>query len=168
MVGAPHDLPGIAVIVDMQSPRQRLEADAQAAARGAFAEFMKIGGGAVDAPERGRLYVAADQQQVGLQLLHHIEFALGAREIAGALRLGHALEIAERLECADLEAEIAAELPDVAWASAERQKVILENLDRVEAGGGDGAQLFVECAAERDGGDRALGHANPSLEGDRR
>src|ERR1700722_9692937 len=129
MVGAPHDLPGIAIVVDMPSPGQRLETDTQAAARGLFAQFVKIGGGAIDAAERGRQNVAADQQQIGLQFLHHVEFAFGARKIAGALRLGHALEIAKRLERANLEAEIAAELADVAGTSAERQEVILENFD---------------------------------------
>src|ERR1700730_12186660 len=120
VVGASHDLPGIAIIVDVQSPAERLEADAQTAPGSQLAEFAKIGGGPIDSSERGRGNIAAYQQQVGLQFLHHVEFAFGPRKIAGALRLGHALEIAERLERANLKAEIAAQLADVARASAKR------------------------------------------------
>ena len=80
-------------------------------------------------------------------------------KVAGALRLGHALEIAKRLERANGQPKVAAELPDVAGTAVERQKVVLENLDRVEAGAGDGAQLFIERTAQRDGSDRAFGHA---------
>ena len=52
-----------------------------------------------------------------LQLFHQREFAFGARKIAAALRLRHAFEIAERLEGADLQTEIAAHLADIARAS---------------------------------------------------
>ena len=83
MVGAPHDLPGVAVVVDMPAPGQRLESDAQAAARGQLAEFAKIVGGAVDAAERNWRYVAADQQQIGPKLLHQVELALGSRKSCG-------------------------------------------------------------------------------------
>ena len=84
---------------------------------------------------------------------------LRARKIAPALRLGHALEIAKRLERANGKAKVAAEPPDVAGAAVERQQVVLENLDLVEAGAGDGAQLFIERTAQRDRGDREFGHA---------
>ena len=163
VVGAPHDLPGVAVVVDVTSPGERLIADAQAARGGAFAQFAEIGGRAVDAAERGRRDIAADQHQVGLQFLHQVELALGAGEVAGALRLRHALEITEWLEGADRKPEIPAHLADVARAAAERQQIVLENLDGVEAGGGDRAQLFVERAAERNRGDRALVHAAVSV-----
>src|SRR5262245_32152583 len=42
VVRAPHDLPGIAVIVDVTSPCKRLEANAQAALRCPFTELVKI------------------------------------------------------------------------------------------------------------------------------
>ena len=76
----------------------------------------------------------ADQQQIGAELLHQVELALGAGKVARPLRLRHALEIAERLERADLEIEVLAQLCDVARACAERQQIVLENLDRVEPG----------------------------------
>ena len=116
VVGAAHDLPGVAIVVDMAAPGQRLEADAQAARRRQFAQRAEIRGRAVDPAQRGRRNIAADQQQIGPQFLHQVELAFGACKIAGALRLGHALEIAKRLERADLKAEIAAEPSDVARA----------------------------------------------------
>jgi len=62
MVRAAHYLPGIAVVVDMAPPSQRLEADAQLAFGRALAEFMKIGRAAINAAERVGRYVAANQQ----------------------------------------------------------------------------------------------------------
>src|ERR1700730_14685456 len=120
VVGASHDLPCIAIIVDMPSPGEGLEADAQTAPGSQLAEITKIGGGPIDSSERVRRNVAAYQQQVGLQFLHHVKFAFGPRKIARTLRLGHTLEIAERLERANLKADIATEPPDVARASAKR------------------------------------------------
>ncbi len=163
VVGAAHDLPCIAIIVYMPSPCERFEADTQAAPGSQFAKLAKIGDGPVNTPERGRGYIAADQQQVGLQFQHHVEFPFGPGKIAGALRLGHAFEIAKRLERANGETVIAAKLADVPGAAVKRQQVILENLDGVEPRGGNGAQLFIEGAAERDGGDRTPGHAIGSM-----
>src|SRR5258708_37445781 len=108
MIGAAHDLPGVAVVVDMPAPGQRLVADAKTPRPRAFAEVVEIRRGAIDAAERGRLDAAADQKKVGAKLLHQVEFALGAHEAARALRLGHALEIAEPLERAESQAEIPA------------------------------------------------------------
>ncbi|MFK4519917.1 hypothetical protein ABIF20_007282 [Bradyrhizobium japonicum] len=134
MIGAAHDLPGVAVVVDMAAPGQRLIADAQAALGRTLAELAKIVRGAIDAAERGGRDVGADQQQVGAELLHQVELALGAGKVARPLRLRHALEIAERLECANLEIEILAQLRYLARARAERQQIVLEDLDRVEPG----------------------------------
>src|SRR5437773_167643 len=99
VIGAARDFPGVAVVADMTSPGQRLEADAQAARAGQFAELPEIRRGAINAAERGRRNIAADQQQIGLQFGHQVEFALGSCEVSGALRFGHAFEIAKRLEC---------------------------------------------------------------------
>ena len=80
MVGAAHDLPGVAVVVDVPAPGERLEADAQAALRGPLAELAEIGGGAVDAAERIGRDVAAHEQEIAAELLHDVELALGAGE----------------------------------------------------------------------------------------
>ena len=54
VIGAAHDLPGIAIVVDVAAPGQRFEADAQAARGGQFTESMEIRGRPIDSPERGR------------------------------------------------------------------------------------------------------------------
>ena len=72
-----------------------------------LAELAEVVGGAVDAAERGRRDVGADQHQVGAERLHDVELALGAVEGARALRLRHALEVAERLEDGDAQPGVA-------------------------------------------------------------
>src|ERR1700730_8168613 len=52
VVGTPYDFPGIAIVVDVASPGQRLETDAQAARSGKFAKRAEIGRRAIDAAER--------------------------------------------------------------------------------------------------------------------
>ena len=156
VIGAADDLPGVAVVVDVAAPGQRFEADTDAAGLGALAERAQVGGGAVDAAERDGGGVRADQDQVGAELAHQVELALGPVEGAGALRLGHALEVAERLEEVELEAGVADHAADLARGGVVGEEVGLEDLDAVEAGGGDGGELLGEVAADRDGGDRCL------------
>ena len=62
MVRAANHFPGVAVVVDMASPGQRLEADAQAALGRALAQFMKIRRATIDAAEQVRGNIAADKQ----------------------------------------------------------------------------------------------------------
>jgi len=155
-VGATHDLPGVAVVVDVAAPGERLVADAEAAGGGTLAEFGEVGGGAVDAAERQRRDVGADQHEVGTQLAHQVELALGALEGAGALRLRHTLEVTERLEQHDLQPVVAHQLARLARRAVEGQEVVLEDLDAVEAGGGNGGQLLLEIAGDRDGCDGGL------------
>ena len=60
-------------------------------------------------PDAVGRYVAADHQEVAAELLHDVELALGAGENPRALGVGHALEVAERLQCDDVEAELLAQ-----------------------------------------------------------
>ena len=62
MVRAAHHLPGIAVVVDMPPPGQRLEADTQFTLGRTLAELMKIRRAAINAAERVGRDVAANQQ----------------------------------------------------------------------------------------------------------
>ena len=119
VVGPTDDFPGVAIIVDVTSPGQRLVSDAQTARGGALAKLAKIQRGAIDAAEGNRRNVATNQHQIGLQFLHQVELALGAREIPPALWLRHTFEVAKRLECADFKPKVAAHRPDVARATAE-------------------------------------------------
>ena len=163
MIGAPHDLPGIPVIVDIAAPGQRLEADAQAALGRALAQFAQVLGGAVDAAEREGRDVAAHQQEVGAELAHQVELLLGAPERFLALRSGHPLEIPERLQRADAKAEIAAHPRDVAGRTIEAGKIVLEDFDRIEAGCRDRLELLVERAANRNRCDRKFHAFAPAV-----
>ena len=55
--------------------------------------------------------------RAGAELVHQRELALRPLEAARALRLGHALEVAERLEGDDLEAVVAHHAADLGAAS---------------------------------------------------
>ncbi len=143
MIGAAHDLPGVAMVVDVAAPGQRLVADAKAASRRPLAELAEIVGGAVDAAERERRDVGADEHQVGAELLHQVELALGPIEGARPLRLRQALEIAERLEQRDLEPVVAHHAADLRWRAVEGEEVVLEDLDAVETGRRDRCELLA-------------------------
>ena len=52
MVGAAHDFPGIAMVIDVTAPGQRFVSHTQSAPSGAFAKLVEVGRRAVDAPER--------------------------------------------------------------------------------------------------------------------
>ena len=134
MIGAADDLPGVAVVVDVAAPGESLVADAQTALAGALAELAEIVGRAVDPAERLRRDVGADQHQVGAELLHQVELALRPVEDAAAMRLRHALEVAERLEEGDLQPMVAHHRADLGRRAIERQEVVLEDLDAVEPG----------------------------------
>jgi hypothetical protein len=159
MVGAAHRLPRVAIVVDVAAPGERLEADAQAALRRALAELAQIGRRAVDAAEAVGRDVGADEQQVGAELLHQVELALGAGEGAGALRGRHALEIAEGLQRDDGEAEFLDHAAHGARRAVEGEEIVLEDLDALEARGRDRRQLLVQGAAQRNRRDRSL-HAS--------
>ncbi len=162
MIGTAHGLPGVAIVVDVAAPGQRLEADAQAAPACPLAELMEVRRGAVDAAEAFRRDVRAHQQKVAAQLLHQIEFALGAGKHALALVRRHALEVAERLEGDGLEPEVRDQLADAGGRAVERQQVVLEDLDALEAGSRDRVQLLGQAAAQRHRRNRQF-HRHPLL-----
>src|SRR5690606_18422857 len=94
--------------------------------------------------------------QVGAQLLHQVELALGAVEVLLQAVAAAALEIAKRLEQGDGDAKIGAHLADLTGAAGVVQKIVLEDLDAVETGGGNGFELFRQGTAQGHGGDRTL------------
>ena len=166
MIGGLDDLPGMFPCADVMAPGQRLEPDPQAACSRAFRHLRQIGCcSRVVVDGRGG-DIATDQQKVGAELLHDVELAFGAVHVAGALRLRHRLEVAERLEAGDRQAEAFCQIAHVLRRAVERKKVVLEDFDPVEADGGGGLQLFGQRAAEGDGGDRLrqrrdeVGHQN--------
>jgi hypothetical protein len=90
---------------------------------------------------------------VRVQLRHHVELALGALEVAAEDVVGDRLEIPERLEEGDLQADVLGHHADVPGRAVEEQEVVLEQLDGVELGRRDRGELFLERAAQRDCGD---------------
>ncbi len=139
----------------MPTPGERLECDAHAAAARPLAEFPEIVGGTVDPAQALGRDIGAHHQEIAAELLHGVELSLRSGEDARALRLGHALEISERLVDGDPEAEVTSDPPHVRRRTIEGQEVVLKNLHRLEAGCGDRLQLLGERAAQansRDGG----------------
>ncbi|CAM5298151.1 hypothetical protein SSTU70S_00089 [Stutzerimonas stutzeri] len=157
----------------MTAPGERLVADAQAACLRALGQPREVGGEDFRLVQRLGLGVAADQQQFGAQLLHHVELALGTVEVALHELARAALEVAERLEQRDADAELLAQPPHFGRAARVMQQIGLEQLDGVEAGRGDGAQLVRQAAAQRNRGDRprpapaALAGTHPDRRSDR-
>jgi hypothetical protein len=148
VIGAADDLPGVAVVVNMPPPGERLIADADAAFSGELAQFMKIGSGAIQSGKRVGRNIAADEQLAAAELLHDIEFALCARECACALRLRHSLEITERLKSKNVQAETIHHAGHIARGAVKRQQIGLENFNRVETGGSDRFQLLGKAATQ--------------------
>src|SRR5215212_957063 len=121
---------------------------------------MKVGRCPINAAERVGRHVAAHHQEVAAELLHHVEFALGPREHLRALRLRHALEITEWLEDRRRESEVGDHAAHVIRRSVKGEKVVLENLDRLEPSRGDGFEFFGKGAAETNGSDGILHEPN--------
>src|SRR4029453_3325708 len=85
VISAPDGLPGIAVVVDVLTPGQSLETDAQAALARPLPELVEVCCRPLDASEALRRHVGAHEQEIATQLLHDVELAFGAREQALAL-----------------------------------------------------------------------------------
>ncbi|MNE21258.1 hypothetical protein D3C80_1144110 [compost metagenome] len=153
VVGGAHDVPHLLPGVDVATPGQRLVADAQVAGAGALGQQVQVVDEDLPVAQGVGGDVAAHQHQVGAQLLHQVELALGAVEVALQAVAAHALEIAERLEQGDLQTQVGRQLAYLARTAAVVEQVVLEDLHAVEAGGGDGLEFFRQGAAERDGGD---------------
>jgi hypothetical protein len=160
MRGALDDGPGVSIAVHVASPGQRLEADAQVAPSRPLRQLVELRRGALVAGERLRRGVGAHQHQRCAERLHHVELALGTIEAALELDVRHAFEVAERLVQVDGEAQVGRDRPQLGRRAVEVDEVGLEQLDAVEARGGNGFQLVAQRAAQRDRGDGPA-HAIP-------
>jgi hypothetical protein len=156
VVGLLHDVPGLAVQRGVAAPGQRLEAHAQVAARGALGQFVQLRGGQRRVVHRQRRGVGAAQHQRRAHGFHQVELALGALQAAAELRLGHALEVAERLVQVDRQAQVGDDAAQLGGRALEVDEVGLEQLDAVEARGRNGFEFLAKGAAERHGGDGAV------------
>ena len=148
MIDIADQRPGIAMVVDVPTPGQRLIADSQTALGCTLAGLVKIGDHPCAIAFGERRAAGADQKQIGAEFGHHVELAFQPIEGAGALWLGQTFQVAKGLEHGAGKTQVAHEFGDVARAQMSREKVILENLGAVEPGGGNGSQLRIKRAAD--------------------
>ena len=150
MVGAAHDLPGVAVVVDVPAPGQRLVADRAARAAAARSPSSWKSAAARSMPPSAlRRDVAADQQQVAAELLHQVELALGAVEAWRGAGSGMPSKSRNGWKVIDRQPEIGAPCRARRPACREGEEIVLEDLDALEPRGGDRLQLLVQRAAQR-------------------
>lgn len=161
LVGPPHQVPGLLPGVHLAPPGQRLVADAQAADGGALGQLPEVIGQQRRFAEGIGSDVAAHQHQVGAEFLHQVELAFGALQVSPQAFPAAALEVAERLEQQDLQAQVGTQPAYVARAAVVMKQVVLEDFHPVETGGGDGLELFRQGAAQGYGGDRTLHASTP-------
>ena len=144
------------MIADVTGPGQRLESHAQSARGGALSELAEIIDNPATIRKRVGRHIGADQHEVGAQHLEDIEFALGTIEHALAHGRRHSFEIAKRLECDAGESEVAHHGADHVHRLRRSEQVALEDLDVLEAGVGNRAQLGAQRAVDGDRGDADL------------
>jgi hypothetical protein len=132
----------------MAAPAERLVADAQATPGRVLAQEAQIGRRELVIVGRIGRDAAAHQHEVGLELGHEVELALGAVEIALQLVARPGLEIAERLEQHDAQPAILGDALHVGGRAFEIEQVILEDLHAVESGRRDRGQLVDQRPAQ--------------------
>src|SRR5262249_39200910 len=92
MIGAANHLPGVPIVVDVSSPRERLERDPKTSARCSLAKLAEVRRRAVNATQGIGRDIAADHQEITTEFPHQIELALGAGECLCPQGLRHSLK----------------------------------------------------------------------------
>jgi hypothetical protein len=149
MIGVAHQPPGFAVIVYMFAPGECFVADPETAPGCAFTGFMEIGQEAASVALGLRRATRADQQQIGLQFAHHVEFALKPIEGAGANCPGQSFKIAKWLEYRASQVELAHQIGDFTRAQVRAEQIVLEYLGACKPSRCDRPQLAVKRATDR-------------------
>ena len=155
MVGGLDDPPGVVVVADVPAPGERLVSDPHAVVRGALGQASQLGRGEGVIVDRRFGDVRAHQHRLDAEPLHDGELSLGAAQVLAQHRLGHGLEVSERLIEADAEPELVREIANVLRRQRRRDQVWLEKLHLVEAGGCRGVELVLQRSAEADRRDRS-------------
>ena len=164
VVGAAHRLPGVAIVVDVAAPGERLEADAQAALGRPLAELVEIGRGAVDAAEAvGRDVASTPAAGRSRAPASGRTCARRARRRASRCRPACPRNRGTAGSAMMFEPEVADQLAHVGGRAVERQQVVLEDLDALETCRRDRLELLGEAAAQRDRGDRQSSWLRPLL-----
>ena len=144
------DGPRLPVVGNVAPPGKRLESNPQASRTRPLPELAKVVHNPTAIVARGRRHIGAHQQQRRPKLLHQIELSFGAFEDSAALRFGHPLEVAEWLKARTREPQIADQRSYFRGGAPERQEIVLEDLDALEARVMDRTQLGIEAATDRD------------------
>ena len=131
---ASHEPPGVVVLADVAAPGERLVGDAEPARRGPLGERPQLRRGEGVVVDRVGRDVRADEDQVGPEVLHHVELRLRPAQVALELVRRHRLEVAERLVEVDGQAEVVGQRAHLARRERRADEVVLEDLDAVEAG----------------------------------
>ena len=140
--------PGVAEGVDARPPGERLVAYPQPPFCRALGRLTKLRGHALVIIDGALRDIGANQEKGRAELLHQIEFAFDAIEIAQEHIVGDPLEIAKRLIKADFKPAIGGEQPRLLRRAVEEKQIVLEDLDSVEARGGSCLELFRQRSAQ--------------------
>jgi hypothetical protein len=106
--------------------------------------------------------IAANEKQVRAKLFHQVKLLFGPSKDLLALRFGHPLKIAKRLQRANSKTEVAAHFGNVARRAVETGEVVLENFYRLEACRRDCLELLIESAPNRNRRDRCCHFRAPA------
>ena len=156
-----YDPPRMRPALHMPAPAECLIPHAQSPGGGAFRHRPQVGTGPGVVVQRRHVRVAAHQHQIRTQRLHDVELAFCPVQVAGARRLRHRLEVAERLIEFDREAEVFGNPAHVGGRAVKAQQVTFHDLHTVEPDRRRGLKLVGQRAGQRYGRDAfAPGHAS--------
>src|SRR5438046_8592504 len=148
----PHftdDGPRLPVVGNVAPPSKRLESNPQASRTSPLPELAKVVHNSTAIVARRRRHIGTHEQQRRPKLVHQIELSFDAFEGSAALRFRQPLEIAEWLKARTRESQIAHQRSYFRGRAPERQEIVLEDLDDLEARVMDSRQLGIEAATDR-------------------
>ena len=154
VIGPANDLPRALVGVDVGAPGERLVGDPHPAPLGGLRQETQLLGDLVVVVDRVRRDRRADQDQVGAELLHHVELALGASQVRHHLLGADVVEVAERLVQVDRQPEVGAARADLDGRSRRGHQVRFEDLDAVEPGASRRGELVLQRSGDAHRGQR--------------
>ncbi|RMS00924.1 hypothetical protein ALP75_204765 [Pseudomonas syringae pv. actinidiae] len=108
MINLTHQVPDLLPGIDVLAPRQRFITDTQVAGASTLGQQTQVIKQNVFIAHRVGRGIAADQHQVGAQLLHQVEFAFGAVHIALQSVATATFKIAKWLEQGDGDTQVGA------------------------------------------------------------
>ena len=154
VTGGPHDVPGSLIGVHEAAPRQCLVGDPHPPALGQGGELVQLVGDPVVVIDGVRRDGRAHQDEIGAQLLHHVELAFRPAQVRPQRRRPDGVEVPERLVQVDGQAKVGAPIPDGGRGQRRHDQVRLEDLDTVEPGRRRGDQLVLQGARDAHRGQR--------------